>query len=442
MIDQRVFFGEPSRTTRYALTMTLVAALLGWMFDGFEMGLFPLVARPALMELMGPEASKTIGTWFSVIIAMFLVGAACGGIFFGWLGDRIGRVRALVWSVATYAVFSGLCGFSTAPWHLAVLRFTASLGMGGEWALGVALVMEVWPSTSRPMLAGLIGVAANAGFLLIALMGLGLTKVINEVYSFFTIIGMPAEWKSSLLSNSAWRLLLFLGATPAILTFFIRLFVPESPRWKQAAAQTPANRVSDIFKGGLAKSTIKGAILGAIILLGTWGSTQWLPAWADKLSGQIPTAKSWAQIWSAAGAIVGSFLAAYMAKWTSRRLAYFILCILATGTCAYLFRMPMKYDGTFLFWVFIVGGVTASFFGWLPLYLPELFPTRVRATAQGFAYNIGRVLAAAGTLGAGSLLNYFNEDYARMCAVVSLVYILGIVFIWFCPETKGRPLPE
>jgi MFS transporter, SHS family, sialic acid transporter len=166
---------------RKALAMTLLAALLGWMFDGFEMGLFPLVARPALLELMGPQAGKTIGTWFSIIIAMFLVGAACGGIFFGWLGDRIGRVRALVWSVATYAVFSGLCGFATHPWHLAVLRFIASLGMGGEWALGVALVMEVWPSSSRPMLAGLIGVASNAGILLIALMGLMLTKLINEV---------------------------------------------------------------------------------------------------------------------------------------------------------------------------------------------------------------------------------------------------------------------
>ena len=230
MDDQQV-------TSRYALAMTLAAALLGWMFDGFEMGLFPLVARPALMELMGPEASKTIGTWFSVIIAMFLVGAACGGLFFGWLGDRIGRVRALVWSVATYSVFSGLCGFATAPWHLAVLRFIASLGMGGEWALGVALVMEVWPSSSRPMLAGLIGVASNAGFLLIALMGLGLVKMIGSIDSFFTIIGMPAEWKNALLSNSAWRLLLFLGAMPAILTFFILLFVPESPRWKQAAAQ-------------------------------------------------------------------------------------------------------------------------------------------------------------------------------------------------------------
>ena len=253
---------------------------------------------------------------------------------------------------------------------------------------------------------------------------------------------MPAQWKTALLSNSAWRLLLFLGAMPAILTFFILLFVPESPRWKQATAHSPANRISDIFKGGLAKSTIQGSILGAIILLGTWGSTQWLPAWADKLSGQIPTAKSWAQIWSATGAIVGAFLAAYLAKWTSRRWAYFILCILAAGSCAYLFRTPFEYGGWFLFWVFIVGGVTASFFGWLPLYLPELFPTRIRATAQGFAYNIGRVLAAAGTLGAGRLLNYFNEDYARMCAVVSLVYCLGIVFIWFCPETKGRPLPE
>lgn len=461
--------------------MALTAALLGWMFDGFEMGLFPLVARPALLELMGPEASKNIGTWLSGIIATFLIGAAAGGILFGWLGDRVGRVRAMVWSVFTYAVFSGLCGFAQSPWHLAVLRFIAALGMGGEWSLGVALVMEIWPSSSRTLLAGLIGAAANFGYLLVALVGLGLALNPASISNMLHSTGLPETWIASLLGkdNSAWRLLMFIGAAPAVLTFFIRLFVPESERWKHAAANAPKARVTDIFQGGLARSTILGTCLGAVALLGTWGSIQWAPSWADKLSKEelkkreevlseakatdatvqslkagaaivrvneqkrtVAGAKAWTQIASSIGAIIGTILAAFLAEWFSRRIAYFGLCLASLAFCAYLFRASLHFDGEFLAMIGIVGGLTASFYGWLPLYLPELFPTRVRATGQGFAFNFGRVLAAAGTLASGQLLNRFNEDYARTGAVTSLIYLVGLVLIWFCPETKGKPLPE
>src|SRR6266403_5503222 len=122
--------------------MALAAALLGWMFDGFEMGLFPLVARPALRDLLGSTNDQEVGVWFAVATASFLVGAATGGVLFGWLGDRIGRVRAMTLSVLTYAIFSGLCAFATTAPEIAVLRILAALGMGGEWSLGVALVME------------------------------------------------------------------------------------------------------------------------------------------------------------------------------------------------------------------------------------------------------------------------------------------------------------
>src|SRR5688500_9589449 len=147
--------------------MALVAAFLGWMFDGMEMGIFPLVARPALQEMQaagGVVDDKFVGHWMGIITALFLLGAAAGGVIFGWLGDRIGRVRAMTWSILCYSIFSGLCYFATAPWHLGALRFVAALGMGGEWSLGVALVMEVWPEKHRPILAGAIGAAANVGF--------------------------------------------------------------------------------------------------------------------------------------------------------------------------------------------------------------------------------------------------------------------------------------
>jgi SHS family sialic acid transporter-like MFS transporter len=433
--------------SRGAQYMALAAAFLGWMFDGLEMGLFPLVARPALRELMGAEAQTNIGTWLGGITAGFLLGAAAGGILFGWLGDRIGRVRAMVWSVLTYAIFSGLCGFAESPLQLAVMRFVAALGMGGEWSLGVALVMEIWPSKSRPMLAGLIGAASNVGFLLIALVGLVMAQFIGAAADGLRSIGLSEDWVTKLIGgdNSGWRLLMFVGAAPAFLTFFVRIFVPESQRWQHAAQTTAPARVRDIFQPGVLHKTVLGTCLAGLALLGTWGSIQWAQPWANKLaagSQYAQTAASYTQICSAIGAIIGTIGAAYCAEWFSRRKTYFALCLGSLLVCAYLFRTEMQFDAQFLFLIGLAGCWTAGFYGWLPLYLPELFPTRIRATGQGFSFNFGRVLAAAGTLQSGQLLNYFDEDYARMCSIVSLVYLVGLVLIWFCPETKGQPLPD
>ena len=220
-----------SKGSQYA---TLAAALLGWMFDGFEMGLFPLIGKPALKDLLTDQAQSD--RWFGVIMAVFLVGAASGGVLFGWLGDKIGRVRAMSLSILTYALLTGLCGFATEAWHIAVLRFIASLGMGGEWSLGVALVNEIWPGKSRAFIAGLIGAASNVGFLLVALLSIGLTQVIGSVESMLLAIGVPQTTTTELLQNSAWRFLMISGAFPALLIFFIRLFVPESAKWEEEKA--------------------------------------------------------------------------------------------------------------------------------------------------------------------------------------------------------------
>lgn len=418
--------------------LALAAAVLGWMFDGLEMGIFPLVGRPALTEMLG---GAPIGTWFGVIIAVFLVGAALGGVALGWLGDRIGRTRAMVWSVLAYSVFSGLGAFVTEPWHLAVLRFLAALGMGGQWALGVALVMEIFPSKSRPLMAGVIGASANVGFLLIALLSLGLTSVIAGLSTVLNAV-LPAAWCTLLLQNGSWRLLMLLSATPALLTFAIRMFVPESEMWEaNSKKQTAKVGIGDLFRGGLARNTLLGAALGAIALMGTWGSVQWIPAWAGKLSS-VPGVAAKVQMASAFGAIVFSLGFGLIAERLNRRIAYFGLSAISLVACAVLFRLDMSYGGGFLFWTFFVGGITAGFYGWLPLYLPELFPTRVRAMGSGFTFNAGRLIAAGGAIGSGALVNYFNGDFAKMCSVISLVYVFGVFVIWLCPETKGKPLPE
>lgn len=420
--------------------LAVVAASLGWMFDGFEMGLHPLVAHPALRELLRPgvvarlspgadptvvaaELAAAVGWWNAVLNALFLFGAATGGVLFGWLGDRIGRTRALTLTILTYTLLTGLGGFSTSVWQLAAVRFLAAVGMGGEWSLGVALVMELWPARARPYLAGIIGVAGNLGYLLIALTSLGLGAVIGE-------------------SPSHWRWLMFMGVAPAALTFLIRLAVPESEKWEKAVAESAPVRPREVFARGIFGRCAIATLLIGVALLATWGAVQWIPLWAATMTDR-PGAKEYTQIASASGACLGCLAAALFAGRFGRRPTYFLLCLLSLAATGWLFRTPQTFGPGLLAGVFAVGMTSAAFYGWAPLYLPELFPTRIRATAQGIAYNFGRIFAGVGTLAlTGTLLERFRADLQASLAVTSLIYVVGLVLIWFAPETKGRPLPD
>ncbi|MDO8545617.1 MAG: MFS transporter [Opitutaceae bacterium] len=418
-------YSPGSNPSNQRLYLVLGAAFLGWMFDGLEMGIFPLIARPALQQMQiasgAPVSDAFIGQWMSYATAAFLIGAALGGVVFGWLGDKIGRVRAMALSILCYSVFTGVIYFASQPWHLAGARFVAALGMGGEWSLGVALVMEVWPEKHRPLMAGIIGAAANVGYVVIAVIGM-----------FFKV------------TVDSWRWVALVGAAPALLTLAITLFVPESEKWRHAVttAKSPSRPLSEIFSPPLLKWTLLATLVSSIPLIGTWGSVQWLPLWADKMTdGLVPSAKAYTQASSAVGAIVGCLLGAWIGGFISRRMAYFLLCLGSLVTCAWLFRGFDSYGTPFLALTFVVGGLTAAFYGWLPLYLPELFPTRVRATGQGLSFNAGRILAAVGALQMGSLMQTFEGSYAKAGAVISLIYVVGMVVIWFAPETKGKPLP-
>jgi MFS family permease len=400
--------------------LVLIAAFLGWMFDGVEQGVFPLVARPALQDLLGVEADRQIGPWMGYITALFLLGAAAGGFCFGWLGDRIGRVRAMVLSILAYSLFTGCCYFAQAAWQLGAFRFLAAVGMGGEWSLGVALVMECWPEKYRPLLAGAIGAAANVGFGLLGLMG-----------ALFPV------------SRDSWRWVMLAGATPALLALFIIRYVPESERWKSSVRQARSNPVREVFGPGLRFKTVLGILFASVALIGTWGSIQWLPAWADQLTdGKSHSAKGLTQMLSAVGAVVGCFVGPWIGGRMGRRPAYFLLCVVSLVCCGYLFRGVHNYGPLFLTMAVLVGGSTAAFYGWLPLYLPELFPTRARATGQGVCYNTGRVLAAVGAIQMGHLLAFYDGSYAKAGAAITLVYIFGCALIWLGPETKGQGLPE
>jgi MFS family permease len=406
-----------------ARALTLVAAFLGWMFDGMEMGIFPLVARPALqqMQTVAHIVDETfVQRWMGIVTALFLLGAAAGGLVFGWLGDRIGRVRAMTWSILCYSLFTGLCYFATEPWHLGLLRFIAALGMGGEWALGVALVMECWPEDKRPLMAGAIGAAGNVGYAVIALIA----------------IAIP-------ITTDSWRWVMMVGAAPALLTFFIRLFVPESERWKESVKKGPSQPLAEILRPPLLKNTLLAIAFASIALVVTWGIVQWIPLWADQMTGGTqPKVKAYIQLTSSVGAIFGCLLAPLIGGMFGRRPVYFGMCLGSLLVCSVLFRGFSQYSGLFLVMVGLVGFFTAAFYGWLPLYLPELFPTRVRATGQGLAFNFGRILAAFGAWQMGSLMAFFDKSYAKAGSTIVLIYLVGMAIIWLAPETKDKPLPE
>lgn len=491
--------------------LALIAAFLGWMFDGMEMGIFPIVARPALQAMQAAAHiadEQFVQRWMGIVTALFLLGAALGGVVFGWLGDRIGRVRAMTWSILCYSLFTGLCYFATQPWHLGALRFIAALGMGGEWALGVALVMECWPGRYRPLMAGFIGAAANLGYTLIAVIA----------------IRFP-------VTSDSWRWVMMVGAAPALLTFFIRLFVPESERWQESRKQGASAPVREIFGPGLLRNTLLAIAFSSVALIVTWGIVQWIPLWADqmtseqarteqaKLAAELrpaaeapgaseglrrasagaaaalerlqrndargalapiddvlaglgaggagaaepsgaaadwarrqatvrdlvavqPKVKGYIQLVSSLGAVLGCLVAPLIGGLLGRRPVYFGLCLCSLVTCSVLFRGFHEYSAAFMGMVGLVGFTTAAFYGWLPLYLPELFPTRVRATGQGLAFNFGRILAALGAWQMGSLMAWFDKSYAKAGAAIVLIYLVGMALIWLAPETKDKPLPD
>jgi MFS transporter, SHS family, sialic acid transporter len=417
----------------------LLAAFLAWMFAGLEISLFILIHRQMTLGLLGadsPEAEVT--RWFAWFQCAFLFGAAAGGWLFGWLGDRLGRTRSMALAVLCYALFTLTCHVVGSAEIMLAVRFLACLGIGGVWPNAVALVAEAWPNASRPFLAGLLGAAANVGFVLLGVVG----------YVW------PVE-------EHSWRWVLLVGAAPAVIGFAILALVPESPRWlasrvRKSGADAPPGRslLAEVLTPPLLSRTVLGVALGAIPVVGSAANANWLIPWTDHARQEYaqssgsevkkpdPRSKAVTQMTRSGGAVFGSLLGGVLASALGRRLSYFCISLGALLVSSYIFARLDPLHPQFQVFTFLLGFVGITYFGWLPLFLPELFPTRVRSTGAGISFNTGRIVAALVVLSAGFLLGQFSGDYSRVGFWSGMIYGVGMLVIWLVPRTTGGRLED
>jgi sugar phosphate permease len=362
-----------------------------------------------------------VARWFAWYQCAFLFGAATGGLLFGWLGDRFGRSKGMALSILTYSALAAAASVAWTPGWLLVLWFLACTGVGGMWPNGVALVAEAWASLSRPTAAGVIGTSANIGIFLLATLA--------------TAVPITPEH---------WRWIMLIAAAPLLLGLFCLAAVPESPLWLATRAGQAAGvqraPAGQVFRPPLLGVTVVGIVLATVPLLGAWGSANWMVPWAGEatdpfLKAQVSQARSLT-------GIVGSLLGGWIAGLLGRRQAYFLVSLVALVLAQATFWFVVPGDRSFLLWVAALGFFSGVYFGWLPLCLPELFPTRVRSTGAGVSFNFGRIVTAVTVFATGALMSWFGGDYARIGRVTSLVFAVGMVVVWLAPDTGRRELSD
>ncbi|MGB9803524.1 MFS transporter, partial [Desulfofundulus sp.] len=396
---------------------------------------------PAVGELLGKGAAATqIGYYGGIIMSIYLIGAAVGGIIFGIVSDYLGRVRTLIFTILVYSLMTGLSGFAHSWEQLALFRFLTGLGVGGEWAAGAALLAETWPDELRPYAASFMQMAWPVGFFFAAL--------INYI-----------------IGPMGWRAVFWVGAVPALLTFFVRMSVKEPEKWlvahrrrlevrrnKSAAGQVEREystfTLYQLFTRQYIKSTIIGFLIAFVALFGLYGSTNWIPATVNMLAKEaglgvaaIKARVLYATLLQNAGAIVGALVFGPIAYKWGRRPAFLIFFLGNLLIAPPIYHIAKDY-ALFIMLVPLLGFFANGVFSGLPIYLPELFPTRIRATGQGTCYNGARIISALSPFMTGLLISWFHGNFAYASAAVCSIYLVGLITLAFARETKDQPLPE
>ncbi len=396
-----------------AARRALVAAGLGWMLDSFDVMLYALVLASIMPDL---GLTKDVA---GILGSVTLLASAAGGIVFGIIADRYGRTRALMASVLIYSVFTAACGFADTVAQLAIFRLLLGLGMGGEWASGAALVSETWPAVHRGKALGLMQSAWAIGYGGAALV---------------TWIVLP-RW--------GWRAVFFVGILPALLTLWIRRNVEEPALWREARQTAGARPAvwATMFSGSLAPLTVAVTMMNAFTMFGWWGFNLWLPGYlslpaASGGRGFSTATMSQFLIALNAGMWFGYVTFGYISDAIGRKRAY----VLYTLTAAVLILVYLSVShpvGLLLLGPFVAFFATGYFSGFGAV-TAEIYPTSIRASAQGFTYNIGRVASAIAPFAVGSLAQTRGFDAAL--SITSVAFVLAAVMWVWIPETRGREL--
>lgn len=398
-----------------------IAAWLGWLFDGLDMHLYTIVAALFVAELMGlgPEGvrSDAVARNSSIIQASFLVGWAVGGWLFGLVGDRLGRSRALVLTILTYAVCTGLSCVATAWWHLLIFRFLAALGIGGEWAVGSSLLAETWPSRWRPWIAATLQTAVNVGVLLAMVAGF-------------------------LMSDLPPRYVFLVGIAPALIVVWIRKAVPEPTEWHVARTQTadPPSFWS-LFDPPWRRITWLSILVCSLSLTAHWAFMFWslqhlpnLPDVASWSDGERRAMVAGALSLIMVSAIAGNYLAAAIARVLGFRRAIALMCVVYGAAVVSTYYVPRGLNDTLARLTLM--GAASGVFGLFTMYLPALFPVLLRTSGAGFCYNIGRVAAAAGTMFFGLFSKVGDHRLALFYS--GFLFLPAAVFALLLPEPRDE----
>ncbi|MFI5381271.1 MAG: MFS transporter [Tepidisphaerales bacterium] len=448
--------------------IVLTVACLAWLFDTMDQNLYNLVRPASLRTLLAHEFTHVVdgksavdqaalktaidqkGGWIN---AIFLLGWGIGGLIFGVVGDRLGRVKTMVTTILIYALFTGLSGLARNWQVYAIARFITAVGVGGEWAAGASLVAEVFPQRSRGMALGMLQALSAVGNMMAAV----ITLILGNLDKY-------------------WPVAYFIGFVPGLLVFWILRSIKEPDAWQQAKANASVGKelgqISEMFTNRtLRKNAVIAILLATAGVGGLWGigffSTSMIDAelrtmynWATMSVEQADVAKtsigqklSVMFLIQQIGALAGIYLFAIVAERVARRRAFcvwfvlawgtillFFWCLAGTGAKAFLYSLPLA---------FLMGFGTLGPFSGYSIYFPELFPTRCRTTGCGLGYNAARIVAAPVALMIGNLSKWYmgkgftgGREFAMAATSVSVIYVIGFVALLFAPETKGKGLPE
>jgi len=422
-----------------------IAAWLGWGFDIFDALLFNYVAPncvPALLHLPfgSPQAKSATLWWTGLLSSILLIGWATGGVVFGKVADRIGRTRTLLITMLLYSIGTALCAFAPNIWVLMICRIISSLGIGGEWAAGASMVAEVVPEKRRVEAGALLSTASPVGLFLATVV----TYQITGVY-----FRDP---------STSWRYVFLFGLVPAAIAFMVRLFVREPERWKQLDGNVRP-RIRELFSSRYLRFTISGSSMAVIALITWWSCNAFVPLVAKGLAqhaalqmqyleaGAIEElGQKWIRTATTCfnlGGIIGALLTIPAAKLLGRKKMF--LVYFAFSAVAIIMAFGTNLDPhTRLLMYFPIGLATQGVFGCFSFYLPELYPTRLRATGAGFTFNIGRVIAAGGPLLVGSIAasGATVDSSMRVLLWIAVVPVVGILLLPLVIETSESILSE